>query len=126
MSTYDYITIDGSQIRRPDEFAPQREDIYAGEYTTCTGATRADVVGWKYADMTLKWQALTEAEVNVLIGMSGATTLVFDDPSSNTISEQVIRKSAVAMRHRYHELGETWWTEVECEISFIDAHGSSS
>lgn len=122
MSRYDYITIGGQQIRRPDEFAPQREDIYAGEYTTCTGATRADVVGWKYADMTLKWHALPESAVEILIGMNGATTLVFDDPSSDTISEQVIRKSAVAMRNRYNENGEYWWTEVECEISFIGAH----
>lgn len=121
-TAYDYITIGGNQIRRPDSFAVQREDIYEGEYTTCTGKTVADRIGWKYSDMTLSWSALQQADVEKLIDLAGEVTLVFDDPMGDTISESVIRKSAVAMRHRYHDDDGYWWTDVSCDISFINAH----
>ena len=48
LTALDYITIDGSRIYKPREFAPQIEDLYAGEYTTCTGKIVGDRIGWKW------------------------------------------------------------------------------
>lgn len=118
----DYIAINGARIPRPPEFAPQIEDLYAGEYTTCTGKVIADVVGWKYADMTLEWEALPQWAVDVLCQMSGETSLTFDGLDGLTQTETIIRTSAVGLRHRHTVDGEPWWTGVQVEVRFIHAH----
>lgn len=119
---YDYITINGHQIRRPDNFTPAREDIYAGEYTTCTGATIADRIGWKYSDMDLTWSALQNDDVEVLLNIAGAVQLIFDDAAGDAIEETIIRTSAVALRHRFHDSNGYWWRDVSCSIRFIGSH----
>lgn len=109
-------------LPRPLNFAVQREDIYAGQYTTCTGATRADKIGWKYSDMTWSWDGLKQSDVEKLCSLSGECTLTFDDPSGDTIQESFIRSSVVSMRCRNKFEDEYWWTGVSCSISFIDSH----
>ena len=109
-------------LPRPLNFAVQREDIYAGQYTTCTGATRADKIGWKYSDMTWSWDGLKQSDVEKLCSLSGECTLTFDDPSGDTIQESFIRSSVVSMRCRNKFEDEYWWTGVSCSISFIGSH----
>lgn len=109
-------------LPRPLNFAVQREDIYAGQYTTCTGATRADCIGWKYSDMTWSWDGMKQSDVEKLCGLTGECTLIFDDPSGDTIEESFIRSSVVSMRCRNKFEDEYWWTGVSCSISFIDSH----
>ena len=121
LTALDFITIDGDQIYRPPTFAPQMEDIYSGEYTTCTGKTVGDRIGWKWADMTLSWDALPQSMVDVLVGMTGAVTMVFDGPQG-TQTEEIIRDSAVQLRNRNTIRGETYWLNVSVQIRFINAH----
>lgn len=118
----DYIIINGEQIPRPPKFSPAREDIYKGDYVTCTGKTIADKVGWKYSDMSLEWDALPQQMVDVLVNMSGVNTVVFDDLDGELVSEQIVRTSAVALRHRYTQGGVTIWKKVKVEIKFIGSH----
>lgn len=118
----DYITIGGTQLPKPPKFTPTREDIYKGDYTTCTGKRIADRVGWKYADMTLEWDGLEQDHVNVLIGMTGETSLVFDDLDGTAHTETVVRTSVVALRHRQTIGGKVWWKGVSVNISFIGSH----
>ena len=124
MSALDYITINGTQINKPPKFAPARVDVYKGEYTTCTGKTIADRVGWKYEDMTLEWDALPQNMVDALIAMDagGVSTITFDSPSGATVTENIIRASAVAVRYRQTVGGVTYWKDVKLSIRFIDAH----
>lgn len=122
LTAQDYITINGNQILRPPTFAPQIEDIYAGEYTTCTGKTVGDVVGWKYSDATLTWDALPQSSVDVLIAMSGENSLTFVNPSGTTTTETVIRDSVVQLQNRNTIRGEVWWKNVSVQIRFINAH----
>lgn len=122
LTAQDYITINGNQILRPPTFAPQIEDIYAGEYTTCTGKTVGDVVGWKYSDATLTWDALPQSSVDVLVAMSGENTLSFVNPSGMITTETVIRDSVVQLQNRNTIRGEIWWKNVSVQIRFIDAH----
>ena len=122
LTAQDYITINGNQILRPPTFAPQVEDIYAGEYTTCTGKTVGDVVGWKYSDVTLTWDALPQSSVDVLIAMSGENSLTFVSPSGTTTTETVIRDSAVQLQNRNTIRGEVWWKNVSVAIRFVNAH----
>jgi hypothetical protein len=109
-------------LPRPLNFGVQREDIYAGQYTTCTGATRADKIGWKYSDMTWSWDGLKQSDVEKLCGLTGECTLIFDDPSGDTIEESFIRTSVVSMRCRNKFEDEYWWTGVSCSIKFISSH----
>lgn len=123
LTELDYIKINNNQIYRPPEFKPEREDIYKGDYTTCTGKIIADRVGWKFADMTLEWDALPQRMVDVLVGMSGACTLDFDDLDGEFHQEQIVRISAVGLRHRYTtSAGETLWKKVSVSIKFIGSH----
>lgn len=122
MTELDFIIINGEQIRRPPNFSPAREDIYKGEYTTCTGKLIADRVGWKYSDMTLEWAALPQHMVDVLIGMNGVSTIVFDDLDGEIVEEEIVRTSAVALRHRFTHGGVTLWKDVKVKIKFIGSH----
>lgn len=118
----EYIYIDGEAIPKPPEMTIGREDVYAGEYTTCTGAVIADRIGWKYSDLTLKWDALQQSYIEILTGMSGEHTLQFDDPDGDEIEEPIMRSSAVYLRHRRTMRGEVWWRNVEVTVRFIDVH----
>lgn len=118
----DYIIINGEQIPRPPKFSPTRSDIYKGDYVTCTGKTIADKIGWKYADMSLEWDALPQQAVDVLVNMSGVNTIVFDDLDGELVEEQIVRTSAVALRHRYTQGGVTIWKKVKVDIKFIGSH----
>lgn len=122
LTAQDYITINGNQILRPPAFAPQIEDIYAGEYTTCTGKTVGDVVGWKYSDATLTWDALPQSMVDVLVAMSGENTIAFVNPSGAITTETVIRDSVVQLQNRNTIRGEVWWKNVSVQIRFVNAH----
>lgn len=123
LTELDYIKINNEQLYRPPEFKPEREDIYKGDYTTCTGKIIADRVGWKFADMTLEWDALPQRMVDVLVGMSGACMLDFDDLDGDFHQEQIVRTSAVGLRHRYTTpAGETLWKNVSVSIKFIGSH----
>lgn len=122
LTNQNYIAINDNLILRPPTFAPQIEDIYAGEYTTCTGKTVGDVVGWKYSDATLTWDALPQSSVDVLVAMSGENTLTFVNPSGMITTETVIRDSVVQLQNRNTIRGEVWWKNVSVAIRFINAH----
>jgi hypothetical protein len=121
-----YITITyggtAHQIYRPPEFKPKREDVYSGEYTTCTGALIKDCVGWKFSDLTLEWDALPQAMMEILIGMNGECTMTFDDPGGDTITASIVRSSEVSTRHRDTVDGVIWWKSVEVEVIFLDVY----
>ena len=117
-----YIKINGVELPKPPEFMPKREDVYAGEYTTCTGKLIADRIGWKYSDLTLTWDALTQAQVQVLIEMDGAATIEFDDADGINHTEAIIRSSTVHLRHRQIIRGTTWWKKVQTEVKFLNVH----
>lgn len=116
------IKINGQAVTRPPEFQPKREDVYAAEYTTCTGKIIADRIGWKYSDMALVWDALPQSEVEILTGMKGECTLEFDDPEQDVQTESIVRSSIVYLRHRYTVRGEVWWKNVEMEVKFLNVH----
>lgn len=122
LTDQNYIAINDNLILRPPTFAPQIEDIYAGEYTTCTGKIVGDVIGWKYSDATLTWDALPQSMVDVLVAMSGENTFEFMSPSGTITSETVIRDSVVQLQNRNTIRGEVWWKNVSVQIRFIDAH----
>lgn len=95
------IKLNGTELMKPETFMPKREDVYAGEYTTCLGEIIADRIGWKYSDLTLQWDALPQDMVSVLVNMQGGCTLEFDDVDGSH-TENIIRSSTVQLRAPAH------------------------
>lgn len=109
-------------LKRPNDFNIEREDIYAGEYVTCTGSIKADRVGWRYSDMTLTFDELTTDALNILSGMYGAITLYFDD-SDGSHAEQVIKTGFTNTPTRLTlPDGRAIWKNVGVSLRFIDGH----
>lgn len=123
MAYFNKITINGAEIIRPNNFTPERIDIYAGELTLLSGNEQADIVGWKYADMTMQWDALPEAQLQILLAMFGACELTFTDADGTEQTETITRTSAVTSATRFiGPEGTPLWSNVNVSIKFMTAH----
>ena len=118
------IYINGRQVFRPNDFEIRREDVYAGEYTSCTGRILADKIGWKFSDMTMKWDILPDADLAYLTTLSGPFALKFRD-NDGAHTETVIRRGFTNTPTRITgPEGSKIWTGVEMEVTFINVHNS--
>ena len=119
---FNTITIDGLEFPRPNDFNIQREDIYAGEYETCTGKIVGDRIGWRYSDTTLSFDTLEDDLLQVLAGMNSEHTLTFTD-DDGVHTETVIRSQFTNTPTRYTwPNGEIMWKNVSVQLRFINAH----
>lgn len=118
---FNTITIGGTEYPRPSNIAYKREDIYAGEYTTCTGARRADYIGSRFSDIELTFDTLPGTLITALSQISGTTTLAFTD-QDGTHTLTVMRKgfSDMPTRHTMPD-GTALWQNVTVIFSFVDA-----
>lgn len=116
------ITINNVEIFRPNDFTPEREDLYAGEYTTCTGKTVADRIGWKFSDITLEWDMLTDDMMSAITSLPGSFDITFTD-SDGSHTETVIKTGFANTATRFtNDFGNVIWKDVKLGISFISAH----
>lgn len=116
------ITINSASIYRPNELQLEREDVYAGEYVTCTGKIIADVIGWKYSDMEMEWDTLPASQMAVLTGLSGVNTLTFTD-SSGSHTENFVRLGFTEAPTRFTGYdGQPVWKNVKLKVRFVDVH----
>lgn len=119
---YNKIYIDGRPYFRPNDFEIKREDVYAGEYTTCTGKLIADKIGWKYSDLPMKWDILPDEDLVYLTTLTGAFNLIFRD-SDGQHTETVIRKGFTNTPTRITgPEGSKIWTGIEMEVTFLNTH----
>lgn len=125
MAVFNTITIGGTTFYRPNDFEPAREYVYAAEYTTLDGAVRADLVGWKYSDLELKWDMLPDAMKNALLSLNGQTvTMTFTDADGPTASEQIIPLTHTMTATRMKKGSSPVWKDVETEVRFLNVHSS--
>jgi len=116
------IIINGVRVFRPSDTPIAREDVYAGEYTTCTGRTIADRIGWKYSDVSLQWDTLTDTMLSALINLSGAFNITFTD-FDGTHTEAVIRDEFTNTPTRMtNPQGNAVWRNVGIKIRFLNVH----
>lgn len=122
---YNTIRINNQEIFRPNSFTLKREDIYAAEIETCVGNKIADLVGWRYADLTLSWDTIPDAQLQRLLDMFGrnTSTIEFIDESGTSVTETVILRntSATITRHTGED-GEVLWSGISAEVQFINSH----
>lgn len=118
------IEIDGKEIYRGNEFTLQRENIYAGEVETCTGRRCADLVGWRYSDQTIEWDALPQDQMQKLLNLSGLEIdMTFTDEEGSSVTEKVIPRAITSAATRFTRTdGTAIWRNVGLQLQFIEAH----
>ena len=124
MSVFKTISIDGNTIWRGNSMTLKREFIYAGEYETCTGKRCGDLVGWRYADVSIAWDSLPQSQLVELLALEGREVdFTFSDESNTSVTEKVIPRviSSTASRHT-DPFGDPAWLDISLELSFTEAH----
>ena len=125
MPYFNTITIDGETYYRPNEFTPAREYVFASEITTCTGKTIADLVGWKYADISLEWDSLPQSQLENLLALNGTeVTMTFKDVDGTTASESVIPLTHSMTATRFLNGNYEVWRDVKTDLRFINVHNN--
>lgn len=122
---FNTISVDYHTIYRGNNFTLQREYIYAGEYETCTGRRIADRVGWRYADITIQWDALPQTQFAYILGMTGERTRFrFDDELGNQVDEYVIPQMITSQATRFTNPydNSVVWRDVQLQLRFVDSH----
>lgn len=127
IGVFNTIKLDGTDIYRGNDFTLEREYIYAGEYETCTGKRIADVVGWRYADLTIEWDTLPQDMLTVVLGLTGlAVNFRFSNELGSTVTERVIPQVATSQATRFTNPydGSVMWKNVQLQLKFVNAHNS--
>ena len=120
---YNKITIDGTEVIRPNEFTLQRENVYSAEIETCTGKRIADLIGWRYADLTLNFDYLPQEQLSALLDIQGEVVMTFGNEVEETVTETVIVKTSTATVTRLTDQdGNVAWKGIQLEVQFINAH----
>lgn len=124
LGIFNTITIDSKTIYRGNEFTLSRDYLYAGEIETCTGKRCADLVGWRYADLTVSWDAIPQEQMLDIINLTGQDVLMtFIGPSGETVSERVIPRVVTTTATRFTRGdGTALWKNVSLQLQFIRAH----
>ena len=121
---FNTITIDEKEIYRGNDFSLTREFIYAGEIETCTGKRCADLIGWRYADLTINWDMLPETQLGYILDLSGQEVeMTFDAEDGTSITETVIPTAITSTATRTTDrAGNPLWKNIGLGLRFINAH----
>ena len=120
---FNSITIDGNEIYRGNDFALSREFLYAGEVETYTGKRCADLVGWRYADMTIQWDMLPDEQLQSILALSGEQVdFTFTNEAGVSVTETVIPLAIASTATRHTRRGKAIWKGIGLQIQFINAH----
>lgn len=120
---FNTITVDGTEVFRPNDFTLQRENVYAAEIETCTGKRIADLIGWRYSDLTLNFDWLPQDKLSALLAIQGEVSMTFGNEIEETVTETVIVKTSAATVTRLTAPdGQVAWKGIQLEVQFINAH----
>lgn len=124
IGVFNTITLNGEEIFRGNEFTLSREYLYAGEYETCTGKRVGDIVGWRYADLSLTWDNLPQSQLQKVIGLNGsAVAMTFSNEFNENVTEMVIPTVTTAQVTRLTDpQGNVAWSGIGLTLKFINAH----
>lgn len=113
--------INSTVLPDPKEWRPEREYIYAGEYTSQTGKQFADIVGWRFAPVTLSWDVLLDNEMAIIINTGSTFTLTFEDPKLGEVTTGARLMRFGSTHRRKYWKGQSIWTDFSMEVMFLDA-----
>ena len=85
---FNTISIEEVEIFRGNNFSLEREWIYAAEIETCTGKRCADVVGWRYKDLTIQWDNLPQDQLQTILDLDGSeVNMTFTNEQNQSVTE---------------------------------------
>lgn len=124
LGVFNTITIDNNVIYRGNDFTLEREYIYAGQYETCTGKKCADIVGWRYSDLTVSWGNLPQDQLEYLLDLTGEeVNMTFEDEEGNSVTEKVSPILISSQASRLTDpFGAKAWTNISLQLQFTEAH----
>lgn len=119
-----YFKINNDSILQSNDFAPQKEYVTAAEYTTCTGKQYADIVGWRYSEITLTWGVLSKEELAILLNLDGSEfNFTFIDGSGTEVTEICIPTTQVQTATRFIDIyGNAVFKDINLGVKFIECH----
>lgn len=121
---FNTISIEEVEIFRGNNFTLEREWIYAAEIETCTGKRCADVIGWRYKDLTISWDNLPQDQLQTILDLDGSeVNMTFTNEQNQSVTEAVIPLVTTAQITRLTDPnGDIAWTGIGLQIRFINAH----
>lgn len=124
LGIFNTISIDDTEIYRGNNFTLERNWIYAAEIETCTGKRCADVIGWRYNDLTINWDNLPQDQLQVLLDLDGSEVdMTFSNEANQSVTETVIPLVLTSQVTRLTDPnGDIAWTGIGLQIRFINAH----
>lgn len=121
---FNTISIEEVEIFRGNNFSLEREWIYAAEIETCTGKRCADVVGWRYKDLTIQWDNLPQDQLQTILNLDGSeVNMTFTNEQNQSVTEAVIPLVTTAQITRLTDpQGNVAWSGIGLQVRFINAH----
>lgn len=121
---FNTISIEEVEIFRGNNFSLEREWIYAAEIETCTGKRCADVVGWRYKDLTIQWDNLPLDQLQTILDLDGSeVNMTFTNEQNQSVTEAVIPLVTTAQITRLTDPnGNVAWSGIGLQVRFINAH----
>lgn len=121
---FNTISIEEVEIFRGNNFSLEREWIYAAEIETCTGKRCADVVGWRYKDLTISWDNLPQDQLQTILDLDGSeVNMTFTNEQNQSVTEAVIPLVTTAQITRLTDpQGNVAWSGIGLQVRFINAH----
>ena len=121
---FNTISIEEVEIFRGNNFSLEREWIYAAEIETCTGKRCADVVGWRYKDLTIQWDNLPQDQLQTILDLDGSeVNMTFTNEQNQSVTEAVVPLVTTAQITRLtYPNGNVAWSGIGLQVRFINAH----
>lgn len=119
-----YLNINGYDIPYGNGFAPQKVPNIINEMVTLTGKTVADVNGWKYGDIELRWDTLLDQDLQNLLAAISANefTVTFKDIDGEDHTVNAVFKGRANVKTPMFHNGRTVWKDVTVQLSFPDCY----
>lgn len=119
-----YITMNGQDIPYPNDFELQKVPNVVNEMQTLTGKTVADINGWKYADVELRWGTLLDEDLQNLLTAIGDNEfqITFTDIDGADHTVNAVFKGRANVKTPMFHNGVTVWNDVTVQLSFPDCY----
>ena len=119
-----YITINGYDIHYGNNFTLQKVPNIVNEMVTLTGKTVADINGWKYDDVELRWDTLLDEDLqNLLAAISDSQfEVTFKDIDGLVHTVNAVFKGRANVKTPMFHNGATVWRDVSVKLSFPDCY----
>ena len=119
-----YITINGYDIPYGNDFTLQKIPNIVNEITTLTGKSIADINGWKYDDVELRWDTLLDEDLQNLLAAiaDNEFQITFKDIDGMDHTVNAVFRGRANVKTPMFYNGLTVWKDVSISLSFPDCY----